>query len=164
MPKMSCPDRPPRAVSVATQIAELLVEVPGVSSCVLVPQTGNQLVEVLAASQPELQQHSVDQTVDIPVQCGDGRCGEYQGPGAEFNSFFLSASLFSCCVENSGGPVDCFFCTFLWSPKSGRVAAQSAPLDEPIVWDDEEFDGVVPLRGPSGTGLPRTTSSESYCG
>ena len=50
------------------------------------------LVEVLTASQSEFQQHSVDQTVDIPVQCGDGRRGELHGLGTEFNSVWRSRS------------------------------------------------------------------------
>ena len=74
-PKISCPVELLRAVLTATQMAEQLVDVPVVSasSCVLVPKVGNQLVEVPVASQSEFQQHSVEQNVDIPVQCGGGR-------------------------------------------------------------------------------------------
>ena len=91
VPNITCPDRPPPCpVPVATQMAEQLVEVPWVcpSSCVLVPQIGNQLVEVLAVSQSEFQQHSVEQNVNIPVHGGVGRrAADLQGfPRTKSNS------------------------------------------------------------------------------
>ena len=74
VPKISWPAPPPRA-GLATQMAEQLVEVTVVSalSCVLV-QMENQLAEVpVVESLSELQQHSVEPNVDIPVHGGVGR-------------------------------------------------------------------------------------------
>ena len=113
------------AGSTVVTCRRLTLEVP--SSCVLVPLIGNQLVELPAASQSEFQQHSVDQTVDIPVQGGDGRRGELQGQNAtttprEGLQGFLSGqgSAASSSVHRSSaaalntaeGPFDGVFCHF----------------------------------------------------
>ena len=104
VPNIICPDRPPPcAVPVATQMAEQLVEVPWVcpSSCVLVPQIGNQLVEVLAVSQSEFQHHSVEQNVNIPVHGGVGRrAADLQG--------FLPGPSPTARGGHDGGSLQCF--------------------------------------------------------
>ena len=80
MPKISCPPRPLRAVPSEPQMAEQLVEVPvvSVSSCVLVLQTGNQLVAVPPIVSILLQ--PAQRNVAIPVQGGGlSGCGSLQG-------------------------------------------------------------------------------------